>query len=156
MKKLALALLVILTFTSVSYAFSWKNNRSDQPYRAYEHLSTELNLSKTQLQKIKKIIFKFEKEIIPIRSNIKMLYVNLKESFIKEKVRKDEMRNIIKSISVKKNNIQLKKIDKLFEIKKLLTPEQRAKIQDLHLFSNFLGGNMYNHPYKTKHRGFIR
>jgi len=144
---------MFLVMQSVSYSF-WgigdkeKNYSRDDKYRAFSHLSSELTLTSDQTKAINAINVDFQKETIPIEGKMKMLRVDLHNAFIDKEIDEQKIIEIVRNIGENENIIKEKQTYKMFKVLKILNQGQKQKLQDLRLFSSFLGYNLYNKPPK--------
>lgn len=152
--------MALMLMSSASFA-AWgrKGEECPQPqgkYRMYDNLTKELNLSKDQITQIKKIKIKYQKETLPITTRIKELEIELHESLIEEDLNKERIKSIIKRINNEEGKIKANGVDRLFNVMNIMTPEQKEKMRDLHLFNKFMGGRMYDKPYHREKKGRYR
>ncbi|HAR64356.1 MAG TPA: hypothetical protein DF296_06490 [Candidatus Margulisbacteria bacterium] len=156
MKKMLVVIFVLVAFQTASYSF-WGMNHGDQGkkrageeqnYRPFKHLTSELKLTKDQLAAIDKISIKYEKETLPLQMKIKEQRINMREAFLDKNINAARIKEIVRETG--KNEIQMKelRVDKLFEVLTVLNTEQREKLRDLRIFSNFLGGNVYDKQFR--------
>jgi len=103
-----------------------QNNLKDKKERKGDFHQIS-NLSEDQKTKIKEIKTSHQKEIMPIRNEIREKEAHLQTLMTKDIVDLNEIYKLIDEISIKKTIIAKKRAENIQNIRKLLTPEQKVE-----------------------------
>lgn len=93
-----------------------------------EELKESLDLSDSQIEAISTINEKMRTEFKKYKKEIRPKLEKLRKLIMKEDVKVDEVRTILKQISEIEVEIRLLKIKHRLELEKVLTPEQKSKM----------------------------
>jgi Spy/CpxP family protein refolding chaperone len=102
------------------------------PFRHVLKFSGKLGLTDTQVAKIKTMQFEFAKERIMLKARHKIAHMDLDQLVHSGEVKESEMRAIADQIAQIKSKKIHGMVDAKISLLKLLTPEQRKKISQIH------------------------
>ena len=91
----------------------------------HEPFIEKLKLSDQQEAQIRKLRVQFQKNQVQVHSQIRMARLDLKELFLAEKLERDAIEKTVRAISGLEQQAKLSRIDHLFAVYEILTPEQR-------------------------------
>lgn len=98
-----------------------------------QKVQDDLNLTKEQRDKIKKIHSDLQKLIIPIKSQIELKRIDLKEMIEADNPNKDQIAAKVKEIESLKTQIKINRINARIDTRNLLTKEQRDKLDQMRM-----------------------
>jgi len=124
---------VILCLTLVMASGSWAFGGKPQAERGknYDRIAKQLNLTKEQSEKCKASNEKLQASLKANREEVKQLAEQLKSELQLENPDRNKVHSLIKKISDQRTEMELKRMDSLLEMRKLLTPEQKAKFKEM-------------------------
>jgi len=126
MKKILIILVsLVFLFLFISSSFAefrclWKNKK----------LIKDVALSEKQVNTIKELSIKTEKDMIKVRSEIELKQIDLREVLDADKPDEGKAVGLIKEIMKLKTDARILKTKQMISIKKTLTPEQMEKFQE--------------------------
>jgi len=91
-----------------------------------------LDLSAEQKDNMKTIRTETEKKIVPIRADIELKEIDLREAMAADNPNRNRIMQLTKEISDLKLKIQQLKIDEKLKVHAMLTPEQREQMKSMH------------------------
>ncbi len=100
----------------------------------------ELNLSKDQMDKIKKIHNTVRKLNIPIKSDIELKHIDFKELMDSDTPDKDKISAKLKEIEALKTQMKINRVNGMIDFKNILTKDQREKLERMRMGSRHMGG----------------
>lgn len=156
MKRTILALLAIgLIFGSQS-SFA-QPGKGDGPRQGMHRMERMLDLTDEQQSQMEDMRLKFEKEKLPLQSQIHKLRSDLKLEMVKDQLDQRKVNQIIDQISATKTEMQKKRISHMREVRNILNDDQKKKF-DMHILSDrkFGRGNgpmHMHHPQGQQMRG---
>lgn len=113
-----------------------------QDARPLMRMSRELNLSSDQLREVDRQSIKFEKETLPFVTRMKEQHLQMKELLLEDAPDQNKIKELIRDLGKTEILLKEKRVDAIFDILKILTPEQQTKMKNLHLFGGLMGGRM--------------
>lgn len=125
-------LVVFLTVALASESFAWWG-REDRPApeQRIERIAKRLELTEEQKAKFKDHREKMKKYMEEEREGVKGLGEKLKAELQKDNPDRATVQSLIRKISQKQTEMQIKRMDSLLELRKTLTPEQRKKFKKM-------------------------
>ena len=102
------------------------------PFRHVLQFAGVLGLTDAQISQIKNVKFEFAKERIMLKAQHEVAHMELDQLVHSGEVKESEMRAIADRIAQIKSKKIHGMVDAKFDLLKLLTPEQRKKISQLH------------------------
>jgi Spy/CpxP family protein refolding chaperone len=102
-------------------------------------LPDELNLSKDQMDKIKKIRHTVRKLNIPIKGDIELKRMDLRELMDTDTPDKEKIASKLKEIESLKTQLSINRINGIIDFKSLLTKDQREKLEKMRMGRHFMG-----------------
>ena len=129
MKAIFLCVFSLSLIISMSYAQGYhKTKFEDSPNMQLQNRIALMDLSNEQSDKITSTRDKIQKEIIPIRSEIQLKRIDLKNELMAEEPSRNKIMKLTEEIS----NLQLEAkqtlIDGQLQIQSIHTPEQREQL----------------------------
>lgn len=98
-----------------------------------QKVQDDLNLTKEQRDKIKKIHSDLQKLNIPLKSQIDLKRIDLKELIDADNPNKDQIAAKVKEIESLKTQIKINRINARIDTRSLLTKEQRDKLDQMRM-----------------------
>ncbi len=102
------------------------------PFRHVLKFAGALGLTDAQISKVKNLKFEFAKESIMLKAQHQIAHMELDQLVHSGEVKESEMRSIADQIAQIKSKKIHSMVDAKISLLKLLTPEQRKKISQLH------------------------
>ena len=102
------------------------------PFRHVLRFAGKLGLTYAQVSQVKKMQFEFKKERIMLKAQHKIAHMDLDQLVHSGEVKESEMRAIADQIAQIKSKKIHGMVDAKIDLLKLLTPEQRQKIAQIH------------------------
>jgi len=96
----------------------------------YKEMVKSLNLTPDQQTKIKDIMITGLKNAIELKKNLEFKEVDLKAAMLAENPDEAAVNKLIMESSELQGKIEVEQTDSRLRVKKLLTPEQRTKLED--------------------------
>ena len=90
----------------------------------------QLELTSNQIQKIEKLMLKFEEEYISRWAEIKINEIHLATYIKSDQIVREKIEKAIREINSERIEISIKYLNYLLDIKILLTPDQREKLKN--------------------------
>jgi Spy/CpxP family protein refolding chaperone len=103
-------------------------------------LADELNLSKDQMDKIKKIRNTARKQNIPIKGDIELKRIELKELMDTDSPDKEKIAAKLKEIEALKTQSAIIRVNGMIDFKNILTKDQREKLEKMRMGHRGMGG----------------
>ncbi len=94
-------------------------------------LPPDLDLSAEQVQKVEKVRLKAQRKAIKLRADLKLARLDLRELLQSDHPNKTAIYKKLDQIGALRTKLEKTHIDARLEICNLLTPEQRAKLQEI-------------------------
>ncbi len=91
-----------------------------------------LDLSAEQQANMKALRTETEKQIIPIKADIDLKQIDLREAMAADNPNRDRIMRLTKDINDLKLKIQQLRIDQRLKIHSMLTPEQKEQMKSMH------------------------
>jgi len=156
MKRAILALLAIGLIFGIQFAFA-QPGKGDGPRQGMHLMECKLDLTDGQQSQMEDLRLKFEKEKLPLQSQIHKLRSDLKLEMVKDQLDQKKVNQIIDQISAAKTEMQKKRISHMREVRNILNDDQKKKF-DMHVLSDrkFGRGNApmpNHHPQMQQMRG---
>ncbi|MBX7151857.1 periplasmic heavy metal sensor [bacterium] len=98
-----------------------------------QKVQDDVNLTKEQRDKIKKIHSELQKLNIPIKSQIELKRIDLKELVDSDSPNKDQIAAKVKEIESLKTQIKINRINARIDTRNILTKEQRDKLDQMRM-----------------------
>lgn len=98
-----------------------------------EEHSAELGLTEAQLEKIRGIYDKSQKEIIKIEADLKIARIDLRAEMEKDRSDRNKVSDLIDALTRIEAQLKKSKYMSILEVKEILTPEQLTKIKTLRI-----------------------
>ena len=126
----AVFLVVVLASQSMAAWGEWGGGKAGRE-RSFERVAKKLELTKEQREKFKAQNEKMMEAMKADRSETRKLAEKLKSELQQDKPDRSKVRDLIKQISARRTEMELKRMDSLLEMRQSLTPEQRVKFKAL-------------------------
>ena len=137
-KVFIIALTTLLVVSTISIAFSHRPGRRGKGFgtgfyglRAANLASTELNLTQEQVQKLQPLRADFDKETLPLRNEIQIKTLELRQLWIADELDEEAIVAKAKEVSDLQNQLQGKMIHHRIDFAKVLTKEQRIQFSPI-------------------------
>jgi Spy/CpxP family protein refolding chaperone len=104
-------------------------NKSARKWFAHERLAKKLNLTEEQKQSIQELHLKLQKELLPLRSELQSKMLDYKSEMIGNQPSQGKINSFIDDISKVKAEMHKKKVAQQFELRGILTEEQREMLK---------------------------
>lgn len=138
--KVSYAMLALfIAALGVNAALAQPHERK-RPFGAGERLSEDLNLSDEQKAQIRQIMLDTRKKNITTEAQHKLARLELQELMRAETPDVKKIDAKISEVSKLHETMMRARIDARLAMQKLLTPEQRKKMQELRPFEHFMRG----------------
>jgi Spy/CpxP family protein refolding chaperone len=108
----------------------------------------ELNLTKDQLDKIKKIHNTVRKQNIPIKSDIQLKRIELKELLDNDTPDKEKVAAKLKDIEGLRTQLNVNRINGLIDFKNVLTKDQKDKLEKMRMERRHGWGRKFMRRFK--------
>ncbi|MCK4857098.1 MAG: periplasmic heavy metal sensor [candidate division Zixibacteria bacterium] len=125
-----------------------------------QQMMEKLNLSREQKEQLRSLRTLHRKEMIPLRADIKVAEIELRE-MIHNDAQGSEIDRKIEAIGRMRTEIEKKKVSHRVKMRSLLTPEQREKMEDCRGFGGHrqegrhgTGKGGQHHPKARSHHRF--
>jgi Spy/CpxP family protein refolding chaperone len=125
-----MAVFLIAAFASQSLAWWWPSERSDRE-KLTGRITKKLELNDEQKEKFKAHRERMKETMAADRKKLEELAKDLKKDLAKDDPDEALARRLTKQIGEKRTEMELKRLDSLFELRKGLTPEQRKKFKGM-------------------------
>lgn len=129
MLQIAIAAFLFLSLASQSHAWGRAPERNRD--RLNSKISKDLNLSKEQKDKFAGHNKKMKEAMKLHRKEMKDLADKFKHELQKDDPKREDVHVLIRKIGQKRTEMEIRRIDNLFELRKMLTPKQRAKFKKM-------------------------
>ncbi|NLI98426.1 periplasmic heavy metal sensor [bacterium] len=97
-------------------------------------VSEELDLTRDQQAKIKKIQDDHQEKVLDTKQKIERLGLELKRLFEEDAPQQSKIEAKVREIGALRTALQIERVNLCFEVRKLLTDEQIKKLRDMHPF----------------------
>jgi len=87
----------------------------------------QLNLDDKQVSLLEQIRLQHERERIKLRAEIELKMLDIREEILKENLDEGKVKKLAKEVSAMKSRLEELKIEKMIELRKVLTPQQVKK-----------------------------
>ncbi|KPJ66099.1 hypothetical protein AMJ44_08975 [candidate division WOR-1 bacterium DG_54_3] len=125
-------LVVFLTVVLASEAFAWwGKEKRPAPEQRSERIAKRLELTEEQKAKFKDQREKMQKYVEGTRDEFRELGKKLKTELEKDNPNRATVQSLIRKIGQKQTEMQLRRMDSLLELRKILTSEQRQKFKKM-------------------------
>ena len=114
------------------HGYGGHSGHGKDPFRHVLQFAGALGLTDAQISQIKKLKFEFAKERIMLKAQHEVAHMELDQLVHSGEVKESEMRAIADRITQIKSKKIHGMVDAKISLLKLLTPEQRKKISQLH------------------------
>ena len=101
------------------------------PEKFIERIGKDLELTKQQQDKLLTEAKQGEKEAGQIRSKNKDLFDKIEKELLKDSPDRDLLHNYIQQISQNNAQMEMKRMDQMIDLRKELTPAQKAKLEKI-------------------------
>jgi Spy/CpxP family protein refolding chaperone len=129
MKAIFLSILSLSVMISMSYAQGYhKTEFGGHPKLQLQKRIALLDLNDAQSDKITSTRDKTKKEIIPIKSEIQLKRIDLKNELMAEQPNRNKIMKLTEEISDLQLKVKKAQIDEKLQIQSILTPEQREQL----------------------------
>ena len=112
-------------------------------------LPDDLNLSRDQMDKIKKIRNTARKQSIPIKGDIELKRIEFKELMDTDSPDKEKIAAKLKEIEALKTQLKINRVNGMIDFRNILTKDQREKLEKMRMGHRGMGGK------KMKMRHFM-
>lgn len=126
----AVFLLVVLACPSTAAWGDWRGGKAG-PERSFDRITKKLELTQEQKERFKARNEKMKESLKADQSEVKQLAEKLKSELQQDKPDRSKVHDLIKQISARRTEMELKRMDALLEMRQDLTPEQRVKFKAL-------------------------
>lgn len=126
----AVFLLVVLACPSMAAWGGWQAGKAGRD-RSFERIAKKLELTQEQRERFKAQNEKMKESLKADRSEVKQLAEKLKSELQLDQPDRSRVHGLIKQISAKRSEMEIKRMDALLEMRQGLTPEQRGKFKTL-------------------------
>jgi Spy/CpxP family protein refolding chaperone len=130
MKRIIALAAILMTLSSVAGRAQDKLPAAPPQHGARHRLLDKLYLTDQQKQEIGKLRATFEKKMIDQRAKVQALRVDLKQAIQSEAPDQSGIKKILGSISSIQEEQKLALVDHLFDVRKVLTPEQQKTFRE--------------------------
>lgn len=133
-KKMLMALfIVVITVVTASGAFAaWPGSgRGRMGERMIERMAKDIGLTQQQKDKYMAEARKIEEESKAMRAKNREIFDKIENEIIKDVPDRKVVRDYMKQISQNNEQIQLKRMDHILNMRQELAPEQRAKLEKI-------------------------
>ncbi|NOQ97979.1 MAG: periplasmic heavy metal sensor [Calditrichae bacterium] len=145
MRKRIVLLSVAILLISVGMLTARQKRDGDGPQR----MMRMLELTESQESQILDLKLDHEKQILPLRTELKGLRTKMKMELIAEKFNENKVSKLIDQMSNLQKEIHMKRVIHQRAVRDILTEEQRKKF-DLHILSR---GDKWGGHFKHARRG---
>lgn len=98
--------------------------------RPFLQFADKLELTDIQKEQLRAMNTEFAKKRIPLAASLKVARIELEEAIQKDEAKKDiDLK--VKKVNDLRSQLYILNIDERLEFRKILTPEQKAKLKDL-------------------------
>ncbi len=129
----AMSVVLALCLSGGSFAFGKGPGKhpGDPGERMMGRIVSELGLSQEQKDKYLTMAKTLEEEAKAIRAKNKDLFEKMNKELTKDSPNRDQLYSYLQQISKNEDQIRLKRMDQMIALRKDLTKEQKAKLEDL-------------------------
>ena len=128
------AVLILALLCSAAVAFDRPNKRPMFPpphEKMMERMAKDLGLTKEQKAKYTAMAKQLEEESTAMRSKNKEFFDKIGSELAKDSPNRDLLFGYMQQISKNEDQMRLKRMDQMIQLRKELTPEQKAKLEKL-------------------------
>jgi Spy/CpxP family protein refolding chaperone len=133
MKKTAMSVLIVILVTTCAFAQKpappTPADAHHKPRHGHTLMLQRLDLTDEQREEIDKIQYKTQKEIIPLKAEIELKKLDLKQEMNANSPDRNRIMKLVESISDLTLQIRKISIDQKLTVHSILTPEQREKLK---------------------------
>lgn len=133
MKRAILVLLAIGLILNIQLLFAQGGN--DEPPQRMHRMERMLDLTDEQQSQMEDLRLKFEKEKLPLQSQIQKLRSDLKLELVKDQFDQKKVDQLVDQINSARKEIQKKRISHMREVRNILNDDQKKKF-DMHVLSD--------------------
>jgi len=146
MKKLIFVLLLVLSVTVTGTILNatpapylqrhmqFGNNMALKNFYAGKfliRLKDQIGLNTEQVAKIEKMNLSFQESVIKTTADLKLTELRFANYLRSDKVNRKQAENMLRSIAKIKTGMQVNRLNYMLDLRDILTPEQRLKVQNL-------------------------
>ncbi len=91
----------------------------------------KLGLNESQINQLRDIHYRYEKELINLRAEMQRRHLDLQEAMDAENWNDQEIIKLARASLEARNQVELKQLEMVLEMRKILTPEQWKKLHEL-------------------------
>ena len=127
----------ILTATPAPYLqrhMQFGNNMALKNFYAGKlliRLKDQIGLNTEQVAKIEKMNLSFQESVIKTTADLKLTELRFANYLRSDKLNRKQAENMLRSIAKIKTGMQVDRLNYMLDIRGILTPEQRVKVQEL-------------------------
>lgn len=146
MKPAILVLLAIGLILNIQLVVA--QGRDDGTRQRMHRMEKMLDLTDEQQSQIEDLRLNFEKEKLPMRSQIHKFRNDLKLEMVKDQLDQNKVNQLIDQIGSARMEMQKKRLSHMREVRNILNDDQKKKF-DIHVLSDRkLGGGHHSQPMR--------
>ena len=125
--------LMMIMLAAQSFAWGWGDGKrdTDKKDRPAEKIVKLLGLTDDQKKQFDAAHEAGRKDAEPYMQKLKDLSEKLKAELTKETPNKSDAENLVREIGKNRTELEVKRIDSMLDLQKILTPEQKTKFQKM-------------------------
>ncbi|HTY13930.1 MAG TPA: periplasmic heavy metal sensor [Candidatus Omnitrophota bacterium] len=113
------------------------------PQKFVERIAKDLGLTKEQQDKLLADAKKTEEETDQLRAKNKDLFDKVEKELLKDSPDRDLLHGYLQQIGQNETQMQIKRMDRMVDLRKTLTPEQKAKFEKMAAENRQKGPKMF-------------
>ncbi len=128
MKRSLILFFLMVLVSSISYGYD-----EDTPGKWWKHpkIARELGLSNDQVNQIEGIFSSYKARMMELNSNLKQKEAQLRNAITNPNSSREEILRMTAEVEGIKGNMRNTKIDMFLQVRDVLTPEQRSRLEDI-------------------------